>query len=202
MVAEEKLSYAKACRKSAKVEKQAAVQQCSNMCSHVCRADVIDTPNSDQYSLIPTAVRKNWAVSRKPAITSTVETQTDDEPVETAVQTSADAATQTIEMVDEAVQQSVENETQTPAIDNEKEAEEQYFIVTLLQIVGALMPFSEARSEVEEWSELVEKFNFIAGKMATRGYPVKLASAAVRRSVRQTRQYQPNRQYYEPYCKQ
>src|SRR5208282_3447884 len=79
MVAEEKLSYAEAIRKTAKVEKQAAIQQCSNMCSQVCRADVIDPPNSDQYARIPTAVRKNWAVSRKPAITTTIETQTDDE---------------------------------------------------------------------------------------------------------------------------
>ena len=53
-------------------------------------------------------------------------------------------------MVDEAVQQSVENETQTPAIDREKEAEEQYFLVTLLQIVGAMMPFFEASSQVAE----------------------------------------------------
>ena len=52
------------------------------------------------------------------------------------------------------------------------------------------MPFSEARSEVAEWNELVEKYNFVAGKMATRGYPIKLASTAVRRSAKQHRQNQ------------
>ena len=53
-----------------------------------------------------------------------------------------------------------------------------------------MMPFFEASSQVAEWGELVEKFNFIAGKMVTRGYPVKLTSAAVRRSERQFRQNQ------------
>ena len=137
----------------------------------------------------------------KPAITATATTQTEDEPVKVAVQTYTDAVTvtQTIEVVDEAVQPYAESET--PVVDTEKEAEEQYFIVTLLQIVGAMMPFFEARSQVSEWDELVEKFNFIAGKMVTGGYPVKLTSTTVRRSSRQYRPYQQyNREdHMQPY---
>jgi hypothetical protein len=109
-------------------------------------------------SLIPTAVRKQWADSRKPPITNTVEVQTDPEPVseatqtskeaqtqtpefeaaEIAVQTSVDADTQTVEVAVEAAQPSADIETQTPPVDNIMEAEENFYFSTLFQIVGMI----------------------------------------------------------------
>jgi hypothetical protein len=199
-VAIDKVSYAEAMRKTtSKVfsPNPAISQHCSNTCNHVCRADAIETPASKSIdeTFVPRVVRSKWAIIKKPS-TNEMGTQTEDEPVDVAVQTCIDTATQTIEVIDESVQPYAESETQTPEIDTEKAAEEQYFMVTLLQIVGVMMPFFEGRRQVDEWDELVEKFNFIAGKMATRGYSIK-TTAASRRGMRAD-SHSHSQQYYRP----
>ena len=66
-----------------------------------------------------------------------VQCQTDfPPPAEKAQQTSADIAIQTIEVIEVAAQTSADMETQANIIDTEKHAEDQFFLATLLQIVG------------------------------------------------------------------
>jgi len=165
------------------------------------RADVIEPTVNKKLHVadVPTQAMKPWI--RKPIMKS-VEVQTVEEPKEAAVQTccdvecqtdfpppaeksqqtSADIAIQTIEVVEVAAQTSADVETQANIIDAEKHAEDQFFLATLLQIVGAMM----RTDEDIDWSELGEKFNFVADKMAERGFPIKLAP---RRSTRQQDNY-------------
>jgi len=147
------------------------------------RDDVIEATNSDRLSSIPTAVRRQWAVNKKPPATKTMATQTD-EPVEQATQTptSRDEGVQTVEMSEKAVQPIAEIETQTSAKSEDQQAEEQFFITTLLEIVGKLMDQADIATESKFWKEAIEKFNYVNVIMEERGYPVKMAP---RRSTRQ-----------------
>ena len=147
------------------------------------RDDVIEATNSDRLSSIPTAVRRQWAVNKKPPATKTMATQTD-EPVEQATQTptSRDEGVQTVEVAEKAVHPYAEVETQTSAKSEDQQAEEQFFITTLLEIVGKLMEQADIATESKFWREATEKFNFVTAIMSERGYPVKMAP---RRSTRQ-----------------
>jgi hypothetical protein len=106
-------------------------------------------------SAVPTAVRKTWAVARKPASTSTIATQTDDIPVEQSTQTTVKEA--------EKVEQSTEDTM-----------EDQYIVSTLVEIVGALMEHADDYDDSREWRDLVDKFRFVTDRMAARGFPMKL----------------------------
>jgi len=163
------------------------------------RADVIETTIVKKHVLdVPTQAMKPWL--RQPAKKSTDVQQADkpkkaavrtycdmacqtdfDPPVDFQQQTSADIAVQTIEVNEVAAQTtvaSIDTTTQADIVDEKKE-EDHFFLATLLQIVGAMM---RAEHEDIDWSELGQKFNYVADKMAERGYPIQLAP---RRSTRQ-----------------
>jgi len=108
-------------------------------------------------------------------------TQTEEMPVEQATQTSRDEESQTVEVVEKAVQPCAVAETQTPAKCDEQQDEEQFFISTLLEIVGKLMEQADIATESKYWKESVEKFNYVVVKMSESVYPMKRAP---RRSTR------------------
>jgi hypothetical protein len=84
-------------------------------------------------------------------------------------------------VAEKAVQPYAEVETQTPAKSEDQQAEEQFFITTLLEIVGKLMEQADIATESKFWKESIEKFNYVTVIMSERGYPVKKAP---RRSTR------------------
>jgi hypothetical protein len=144
-------------------------------CSTCGRADLIE---ATAMSTIPTSVRKQWAIARKPPTTRSIETQADPEPMEQATQTTKHVKTQTIEQQEKAVQPFKETETQTVEIQSEAQreaqAEAQYLFTTLAEMVEEIVVRAPAHNYGIEWREAVEKFQFMKQKMAESGYPMKL----------------------------
>ena len=136
------------------------------------RADLIGAPG---LATIPTSVRMQWAIARKPPTTCSVETQTDPEPVEQATQTSRDNEAQTVECEEKAVQQVTDTEMQTIEQTPEAQQEAQFFFTTLTEIVGQMVDRVPHHHRSWDWKEAVEKFTFMVNKMAESGYPMKLA---------------------------
>ena len=152
LVALESRSYADAI----KLTSSAAVTSRSNTATWG-RADVIEASNSDSMSQVPTAVRKQWAIARRPATTRSIATQTDEAPVEQSTQT---------KVGEQAAQATQESE--------DLQLEDKYIISTLVEIVGKLMEQADQYDNSKEWNNLVEKFEFVEDRMATRGFPMKL----------------------------
>jgi len=169
------------------------------------RTDVIDPPITYPMAQVPTAVRMQWAIARKPPTTRSIECQTDEVPIEQATQTSRDSETQTAEMEEKAAQTSRDRDTQTVEVqekavqfediekqakEKEQEAEIQFFMSTMTETIGKMMEHITAETTQPDWKDTLEKFQFMIDKMVQRGYPMKLATR--RSSRRQVDGYRPN----------
>jgi len=140
----------------------------------VAHADAIEASNSNELSSILTAVRKQWAISRKLPATRSIETQTDETPVKQATQTSKDEGVQTDEVpVEKAVQSPDEIATQTEVriVSYEQDQEEKWFFSTLFQTVECMMNYLETEIHAEGWSDIINRFQY-ADKMMDAGCPI------------------------------
>ena len=200
IVAKEGKSYAEAIRSVVRQhDPEGAGRSAVNSQQRADRNDVIDTPAIKKRAVLdtPTQAMKPWLrkPTMKPAEVQTdeiqkevavqtcrdAECQTDFEPpVEKAQQTSSDMATQTTEIMEAAAQTCADTETQANIVDAEKEAEEHFFLATLLQIVGVLLQSDDDDADL---NEIRANYKYVADKMAERGFPIKQAS---RRSQRKT----------------
>jgi hypothetical protein len=86
--------------------------------------------------------------------------QTDEVPVEKAVQIPDEAAAQTAEF---------------KIISSDQDQEEKWFFSTVFQLVGSIMTYLEDEIHQEGWHELVGRLHYTADKMIEAGYPLPVA---------------------------